>query len=56
MSDKPQSNASQAPKTENGELNEQDLEQASGGVAAQWGDIKGGSTDDKHKDWSEITG
>jgi len=21
-----------------------------------WGDIKGGSTDDKHKDWSEITG
>jgi type VI secretion system secreted protein Hcp len=20
-----------------------------------WGDIKGGSTDDKHKDWSEIT-
>lgn len=22
----------------------------------RWGDIKGGSTDDKHKDWSEITG
>src|SRR5215469_887410 len=21
-----------------------------------WGDIKGGSTDDKHKDWSEIVG
>ena len=21
-----------------------------------WGDIKGGSTDDKHKDWSEISG
>jgi len=21
-----------------------------------WGDIKGGSTDDKHKDWSEVTG
>ena len=20
-----------------------------------WGDIKGGSTDDKHKDWSEVT-
>lgn len=19
-----------------------------------WGDIKGGSTDDKHKDWSEV--
>jgi hypothetical protein len=21
-----------------------------------WGDIKGGSTDDKHKDWSEVVG
>jgi hypothetical protein len=25
-------------------------------VIGAWGDIKGGSTDDKHKDWSEITG
>jgi hypothetical protein len=22
---------------------------------AAWGDIKGGSTDDKHKDWSEVS-
>ena len=35
-----------------GQLNEAGLSK----VAAGWGDIKGGSTDDKHKDWSEITG
>jgi hypothetical protein len=31
------------------ELTEQELKEANGG----WGDIKGGSSDDKHKDWSE---
>jgi hypothetical protein len=25
-------------------------------ISGAWGDIKGGSTDDKHKDWSEVTG
>jgi hypothetical protein len=31
------------------ELLNEDLATATGG----WGDIKGGSTDDRHKDWSE---
>jgi hypothetical protein len=36
----------EAPKAENDELSQQEQEQISGG----WGDIKGDSTDDKHKD------
>ena len=44
--------AQEAPKAENDELSQQEQEQISGG----WGDIKGGSNDDKHKDWSEIAG
>lgn len=47
------------------ELTENELQQATGGAvssgtvstaSADWGDIKGGSRDDKHKDWSEIVG
>jgi len=48
MSDSPEPNTPQAPKAENDELSQQEQEQISGG------DIKGGSTDDKHKDWIEI--
>jgi hypothetical protein len=37
-------------KNQQPELAETDLSKVTGG----WGDIKGGSTDDKHKDWSEV--
>jgi|HubBroStandDraft_6_1064221.scaffolds.fasta_scaffold539678_1 hypothetical protein len=33
-------------------ISDKELDKVSGG----WGDIKGGTTDDKHKDWSEIEG
>ena len=33
-------------------ISDEELEKFSGG----WVDIKGGSTDDKHKDWSEVSG
>ena len=46
MADSPEPNTPQAPKAENDELSQQEQEQISGG----WGDIKGDSTDDKHKD------
>lgn len=52
MSDSRELNTPQAPEAENDELSKQEQDQISGG----WGDIQGGSTDDKHKDWSEITG
>jgi hypothetical protein len=45
-------NVVQQPETGKDELSQQQQEKISGG----WGDIKGGSTDDKHKDWSEVSG
>ena len=36
------------------ELSQRRMAQVVGGI--NWGDIKGESTDDKHKDWIEIVG
>jgi bacteriocin-like protein len=41
------------PKQSTGQpISDKELDKISGG----WGDIKGGSTDDKHKDLSEVSG